>query len=474
MEQGSGRTHVAVIGGGISGLTAAWEIARQRSDVDITVFEGSDQIGGKLRVGEIAGVPVDDGAESMLNRRPEAVGLATSIGLGTSIVHPSVSTAGVWTRGAVRPLPPTLMGIPANLAVAARTGILSRSAVARAGLERRMPDLRVTEDVSVGRLVARRLGRDVRDRLVEPLLGGVYAGRSDELSALATVPQVVEAANKMGSLLRAAEEVGKAGSDAPSTPVFAGITGGVGRLATVLGTQLESRGVKIRLLAMVRDLVPVDGGWRLTIGSAHRPESVQADAVVIACPAAPAARLLRAVAPAAAVELGRIEYASLALVTLAFERGDVDVDLTGSGFLVPPIDDRVIKAATYSSRKWGWPETGPVVVRCSIGRHGDEQVLQRDDTELVEAAVMDLREAVGLHGALLDARVTRWGGGLPQYAVGHLERVARVRSAVAAVPRLEVCGAAFDGVGIPACISTATAAATHLIGELAPVETMGS
>ncbi len=478
LDQALATPHVVVIGGGIAGLAAARTLLVTRPDLRVTVLEGSAEVGGKLRVGEVADIPVDLGAEAMLNRRTEGTDLARAVGLGEHIVHPQVSGAGVWTKGAVRPLPPTLMGIPANLAVAARSGILGRLAASRARLEPLLPRLDLTEDVGIGRLVARRLGPEVRDRLVEPLLGGVYAGRSDEISTLASLPQLVAGTTEHGSLLAAARAVTEGGTGtqpaAPQTPVFAGVSGGVGRLPRAVCADLESRGGVVVLDALVRELTRTDQGWRLVHGATIDPRVVEADAVVIAVPAAPAGRLLEQVAPAAALELGRIEYASMAIVTVAIEVTAVDVPLDGSGFLVPPIDGRLIKAATFSSRKWGWLSGDVLVLRCSVGRHREEADLQRSDNELVEGAVMDLRDATGLHAPLLDAVVTRWGGALPQYAVGHLDRVARVRAAVAQAPGLEVCGAAYDGVGIPAVIASGTAAATRLLDDLPAAATMTS
>jgi protoporphyrinogen/coproporphyrinogen III oxidase len=470
------RRRVVVVGGGIAGLAAARELLVLRPDIQVTVLEGSSEVGGKLRLGEVAGIPVDLGAESMLSRRPEATGLAADVGLGEQIVHPAVSGAGVWTRGAIRPLPPTMMGVPADLGVAARSGILSRLAVARAGLEPRLPRLDLSQDVGVGRLVARRLGSEVRDRLVEPLLGGVYAGRADEISTHAAIPQLVAAVQQHGSLLAAARASTGADDPGSESPVFAGISGGVGRLPGAVAADIAARGGELVTNALVRELEATDRGWRVVHGSTTHPVALEADAVVLAAPAAPTARLLGTSAPVAALELGRISYASMAIVTVAMPASAVEVELTGSGFLVPPVDGRLIKAATFSSRKWGWQQSQQndvVVIRCSVGRHREEADLQREDSDLVENAVLDLREATGLHAPLLDAAVTRWGGGLPQYAVGHLDRVARIESSVADVPHLELCGAAFAGVGIPAVIASGVAAATRVVAALAPDATMG-
>jgi oxygen-dependent protoporphyrinogen oxidase len=229
---------------------------------------------------------------------------------------------------------------------------------------------------------------------------------------------------------------------------------------------VTARGGSVVVGRTVRELARDASGWRLVTGSAAAPSVASADVVVLATPAAPTARLLREPAPDAARELSAIEYASVAIVTLAWRAEELPEDLWGTGFLVPPIDGRMIKAATYSSQKWAWMRGETAVVRCSVGRHRDEAALQRDDSELVRAAEADLREATGLRTPPLDARVTRWGGGLPQYAVGHVERVARVRDAVAAVPGIDVCGAAYEGVGIPAVIAGAQQAAARVLTQL--------
>jgi oxygen-dependent protoporphyrinogen oxidase len=214
-----------------------------------------------------------------------------------------------------------------------------------------------------------------------------------------------------------------------------------------------------------------DGGWDLVVGSTTDRDRVHADAVVLATPAPAAARLLAEVSPHAATQLRRIEYAGMAVVTLAYPSAVVGDRLTGSGFLVPPVDGRAVKAATFSANKWQWlgdlcERDSVTMLRASIGRHGAEPVLQRDDGELVEMAAGDLEEAVGLRGPLVDAQVTRWGGALPQYAVGHVGRVERIRTAVDAVDRLEVCGAAYDGIGIAACVADGQGAATRIVADL--------
>ena len=465
-----GPLHVVVVGAGVSGLTAAHRLATSRPDLRVTVLESSTRLGGSLRTEEVGGVSVDVGAEAMLNRRPEGVALVRGTALADDLVHPATTTARLWTRGRLVAMPRTLMGVPLDLDSIG--DVVSPEGVERARREPAMPPTHLGEDdVSVGDLVEQRLGAEVVDRLVEPLLGGVYAGHARELSARAAVPQLVALLERDTSLVRAAAAALPPPLDpATAPPVFAGVRGGLGRLPAVLAA---TPGVTVRTGAAVRELTRtvVDGepaGWRLVVGSAHDPEELLADAVVLATPARATARLLGEVAPRAAGLLSEVETASMAVVTLAFRARDLPAT-TGSGFLVPPVDGRRIKAATFSFAKWGWVrEAGegadPVLVlRCSLGRHREEQVLQRPDEELVALALADLAEALGPVPAPVDAHVQRWGGALPQYAVGHLARVAEVRREVETLPGLAVCGSAYDGVGIPACVASADRAVTHLL-----------
>jgi len=263
-------------------------------------------------------------------------------------------------------------------------------------------------------------------------------------------------------------ERGIAASQPP--PVFTTLAQGLGVLPAKLAA---ASGAVIRTKAMVRELVRRPRGWRLTIGSAHSPQWLEADAVILALPARPASRLLTGVegASSAAATLAEIRYASMAVITLAYPARAFPAPPAGSGFLVPAVDGHAIKAVTFSTTKWPHLRSagGPAdlhVVRCSVGRLGDEAVLQREDSELAALAAADLAAATGVRGAPADTRVSRWGGGLPQYSVGHLDRVARIRAGVAAQPGLAVCGAAYDGVGIPACIASARLAVDQVLAYL--------
>jgi oxygen-dependent protoporphyrinogen oxidase len=463
---------VAVIGGGIAGLAAAY--ALRGAGVEVTVLEGSPRLGGKLAVSPVAGIEVDAGAEALLARRPEGVGLLAELGLDAERRQPGTTTAGIWTRGEIRPLPRRqFMGVPAEPAQLAGTGLLSPAGLARAAADAELPAAPADDaDASVTDRVGARMGREVVDRLVEPLLGGVYAGRCEDLSFQATLAPLAAAAPRyaslgeaVASLLPSAAAPGGPAAAAPP-PVFTTLAGGLGTLPPLLAA---ASGADVRTRSMVRELTRSAGGWRLTIGSAHAPQWLDADAVIVALPARPASRLLAGTSPAAAAALAEISYASMAVITLAYPDAAFPAPPAGSGFLVPAVDGHAIKAVTYSTVKWPHLRSsgaGLHLVRCSVGRLGDEAILQRDDDDLAGLAAADLAAAAGVRGRPADVRVTRWGGGLPQYSVGHLGRVARIRAGVAAEPGLAVCGAAYDGVGIPACIASARQAAGQVLAHL--------
>ncbi|MGW2281395.1 protoporphyrinogen oxidase [Streptomyces sp. NPDC001770] len=458
--------HVVVIGGGIAGLAAAHRLLG--SGVRVTLLEASARLGGKLMTGEVAGVQVDLGAESMLARRPEAVGLARAAGLGDRLQPPATAAASLWTRDALRPMPKGhVMGVPGD--PEALREVLSPEGIARIAQERELTATAVGDDVAVGAYVADRLGREVVDRLVEPLLGGVYAGDAYRISLRAAVPQLFDIARQGGPLLDGVRRVQeRAAAQQAGGPVFQGIAGGLGTLPDAVADTVRAQGGEILTATPVLGLSRTGAGWDV------RTETgvIAADGVVLATPAWSASTLLAAESPAASAELAGVEYASMALITMAFRREDTEAveALRGrSGFLVPPVDGRTIKAATFSSNKWQWvadADPGLFVLRTSVGRYGDEDHLHREDDELAAVSRRDLAAATGLTAAPVGTTVTRWIGGLPQYPVGHLSKVDRIRGEVAKLPALRVCGAVYDGVGIPACVGSAQRAADEVAAEL--------
>ena len=483
MNPSAALPHVVIVGGGIAGLAAAFFLRDE--PVRLTVLEGSPRLGGKLSVSEVAGVAVDEGAEALLVTRPEGTALIAEVGLAGDRVQPGTTSSAIWTLGALRPLPRRqFMGVPSDLPELARSGVVSGEGAIRASQDLELPPTARDGDVPVAEYVGARFGTEVVDRLVDPLLGGVYAGRSCDLSFDATMPALAAASRHYRSLAEAAGSLlpPPAGTRSGGS-VFTTLAGGLGLLPAFLA---KASGAEVRTTAMTRALSPapagpgtgpgIGQGWRLTLGSAAAEELIDADAVILAVPARPAGRLLAGVpgASAAVTALGEISYASMAIVTLAYPRSAFPGAGLGaqgwSGYLVPAVDGRAVKAVTFSTVKWPHLAETSVsgaepleIVRCSVGRVGEETLLQRADEDLAMLAAAELAAATGVRGAAVVRRVTRWGGALPQYTVGHLDRVARIRAAVAAQPGLAVCGAAYDGVGIPACVATARAAASQVM-----------
>jgi oxygen-dependent protoporphyrinogen oxidase len=317
----------------------------------VTVLEGSPRIGGKLAVSEVAGIAVDEGAEALLARRPEGTGLISAVGLDGELVSAGTTAAGLWTRGRLRPLPRRqFLGVPADLGELESSGILSADGMARARDDLRLPATERDGDVSVASYVGARFGAELVDRLVDPLLGGVYAGRSDELSYEATLSGLAQASRQHRSLTAAAASLLPAPVPGPAAPVFTTLTGGLGMLPAAVAA---ASGATVRTSAMARDLARTPDGWRLTVGPTRGPEQLDADVVILAVPARPASRLLSAVpgASAATAALAEFDYASMAIVTLAYPRDSFPRPPERSGYLVPAADGRAVKAVTFSSVK---------------------------------------------------------------------------------------------------------------------------
>ncbi|MFG1829198.1 protoporphyrinogen oxidase [Micromonospora chersina] len=458
---------VAIVGGGITGLAAAVRLRdRAPAGTEITVYEQSGRLGGKLRTGELAGGPVEFGAESFLVRDPAggesaAVTLIRRLGLAASIVHPTVGQAALVVDGGLRPVPGgTLVGVPGDLDRVAAVAQPAAAADRDGGAPLLPPDA----DVSVGALVRDRLGDEVVDRLVDPMLGGVYAGRADDLSLVTTMPALARAARVEHTLVGAVRAAQAAAPRAPGAPVFGTLAGG---LSTLVEAAARESGATIRRDAAVRELHPTSTGWRLTVGPTRDPQFVEADAVLLAVPARPAARLLAGPAPEVAAAVGGLDYASVALVTMALPEPELP-EL--SGFLVPATEGLLIKASTFFTTKWGHlrrPD-GLALVRASVGRYGDETSLQLTDDDLVATVHRELSKVLGTPLPTPVARhVQRWGGALPQYTPGHLGRVAAARTALrAAHPTLALAGAGYDGVGIPVCVRSGETAAEEIITAL--------
>ncbi|MEX2658763.1 MAG: protoporphyrinogen oxidase [Acidimicrobiales bacterium] len=479
--------HVAVVGGGIAGLAAAHELA-DRDGVTTTVLEAAAHLGGKVRTEPFAGSELDTGPDSFLARRPEALRLCAELGLTDRLESPATGGAWLWVGGRLRPIPKaTLLGLPTDIVAVARAGVLSPVGLARLAasplLARARQPLAPGVDRSLGSVIRRGLGDEVHERLVDPLVGGINAGNTDELSIDAVAPQLAAAARRSPDLMAGARQLLAAGGHEPggardvpaagprsgpdqTGPVFYGLTGGMAGLVDALATRLDRAGTTVRTTSAVTGITRLGRGWAVaTDGGA-----VVADAVVLATPAHVAAPLLAPLDAAIAGVLAAIDHASVTLVAFAWPLAAIPAPLSGSGFLVPRGEGRLTTACSWSSSKWrhlSSPERA--LMRVSVGRAGDGRGEAMDDDELVARLRVELGEAMGITAAPSEVRVTRWPDAFPQYAPGHLDRIDAVERALARrLPGLALAGAALRGVGIPACIGSGRTAAKAVVGEKSP------
>jgi oxygen-dependent protoporphyrinogen oxidase len=462
----SERRHIVVVGGGITGLAAALRLSEVASGgvvPRITVLEAGPRFGGKLASGTVdtdnGPRRIELGADAFLARVPAALDLAKRVGLAADLVHPETGQAYIYVNGSLRPMPAqTVLGVPSRPELLADAGLITAEQAGRMSAERDAPGELLVADRSVGSVVRERLGDAVVDNLVEPLLGGVYAGDVNRLSLRATIPALAAQLQKHPSLLRAAGELRPGG---PTGPVFASVRGGMGRLAARVVAALQAPGADgepradLRSNAEVRGLARVAGAWQLALVDGDR---LTADGVLLATPAGAAARLLRTEFPTAATELAEIPYADVALVNLLLPDGDFP---SGSGLLVPNSSGLAVKAMTFVDQKWGSNDQSARLLRVSIGRYPDSSRLNGTDSELIAVVMSDLAVILGPMGEPTRAVVHRWRGGLPQYLVGHVEQVARTRELLAGVG-IAIAGAAYDGVGIAGCVGSADRAAAEL------------
>jgi oxygen-dependent protoporphyrinogen oxidase len=424
---------VAVVGGGIAGLAAAFYL--EEAGHQVTLYEASRHLGGKIHTLDLHGRPVELGPDAFLARVPEAIDLCQAVGLGDDLVAPARGEAYLWTGGRMRRLPDGLvLGVPSDLLAVARSGVLSPAGLLRAALEPLLRGQPLDRDASVAEVVAGRFGPEVLDRLVDPLVSGINAGDTHQLSVDATTPQLAALARGHRSLLLGARKVTRARR--PGEPVFFTVEGGLRRLVHALEARLVH--------ADVRTEAPVTS-----------IDDLAAEAVVLAVPAFAAADLLRGGAPDAADGLAAIDYASVVLTVMAYPAGAVGRPLDGSGFLVPRREGHLMTACSWASAKWPhWSREGEVLLRISAGRAGDSRALDLDDDALVARLHAEVAEAMGITTTAPSwTQVARWPRSFPQYPVGHLDRVSAIEATLPSW--IAVAGAAYRGVGIPACIASA-------------------
>ncbi len=453
--------HHVVVGGGITGLAAAYALTRgsRDSSQQVTLVEAEERPGGKLRSSTFAGATVDLGPESFVAAVPEMKALCTALGLEEAIVAPSASKAAVWTRGRLRPFPDGLVhGVPTSAGAIARSGILSPGGIMRAGCDLFLPRTELPPDPTVTQVIAPRFGREVVERLVEPLLGGIHAGRADRLSMAAVAPHLATAAQRHRSLMQGLKAArAPKGTKAPS--MLVSIAGGLERLIDRLLAALES--VEVHTGTPVVSVTRQADG-RYCVLCEHDITLV-ADDIMLAVPASEAAKILRAMAPELSSRLEALAYASVTTVLLAYATSAFPRPLDCSGFLVPRYEGKLLTACTVCTTKWPHIRAADMtIVRCSTGRWGDERALHLDDDALVEQIQHELTQALGVQERPRERIVTRWPQAIPQYETGHQARVAEIEAALTSWPGLVLTGASYHGVGLSSCVQDSARAVASL------------
>ncbi len=461
--------HVVVIGGGIAGLAAAYRLTRLDPPVAVTLIEAEQRLGGKILTEQMDGFTIEGGPDSFLSVKPRGVGLCAELGLVDSLqgTTPRPHRAFVRRGDRLHELPEGLTGlVPTRLGPILRSGLLSPWGKARFVADAVLPASRDERDESLAHFVRRRLGREVYARLVEPLMAGIYAGDGEQLSLTATFPRLREGERAHGGLIRgvlASRAAASRADGAPSLPPFVTPSTGLGTLVDALARELRTAHVKIALGTLV-DAVErgaSSGSDRYQVQLATG-DAIGADGIVVAVPAFAAAALLAGFEADLATALDAIPHASSAIVSLAYPESDIPRALDAHGYVIPRVEGRAALACTWTSAKWrGRAPDGMALIRVFLGRFGQEPLLADDDA-LVATARAELQETLGVAVSPALTRVHRWPNGMPQYTMGHLDRLATIERSLAGDPAIALAGAAYRGVGIPDCIESGEAAAVRV------------
>ena len=464
---------IAIIGGGISGLSAAYHLEKARTEgaeIEYTIFESSPRLGGSICSERVEGCLVEAGPDSFLTEKPWAAALCKELGLGDQIIGSNDSQRKTYivVHGKLIAMPDGLMFmVPTKLVPTALSPLFSWSTKVRMARELLHPPRPMHGDETVGELVGRHFGPEVVDRLADPLLSGVYGGDANKLSARAVLPRFVEMEEKYGSLSRAMlaahKKMAAVASSQPAGPLFSSLKDGMQQMVDAIAARLAPDGIRTR--TSVRGIFPHNEGWRIAIDLAADDYY---DAVVLATPANVAGALLEAVDSELADDLLAVNYSSSVTVALGYYMDQLQHLPPGFGFLVPRSEGTRMLACTFVHNKF--PHRTPSdkgLLRCFLGGARDEAVLSLSDDDLLATIRAELKKIVKLDVNPIFARVYRWRGAMAQYESGHLARVERIEKRVGAMKGIAIAGNAFHGIGVPDCVRSGQQAANAILGALA-------
>ncbi len=469
----SGRKRVAIIGGGVTGLAAAQHIQKLAPEIGVRLLESGSRLGGVIQTVRKDGFLIEGAADNFITTSPSAIELCRDVGLGDELIGTNQGHRGamVLSRGRLEPIPSGFMVMaPSRIWPLLATRILSPLGKLRSGAEVLIPPRRRGDDESLKSFVCRRFGKEMFERLVQPLVGGIYTADPNRLSVAATMPRFLEMERRHGSLIRGMLHQRRSRSKAVETSggarysQFMTLHGGMSRLIDALAESLPEDAIELD--SPVSEVVPNGVNWSIRAGGSGGGWD-DVDAVIVAAPAAAASQMLATVDAPMSEESGEIEYASYAVVSLAYRRGRIKHPLQSFGFVVPSVEDHFILSCSFSSVKYdGRAPEGTVLMRVFIGGACQSGLLRMPDHELSELAHWELTKLLDIQGDPLMRCVKRQMHAMPQYHVGHNERVRRIHDRLAAFPTLAVAGSAFGGVGVPSCIESGQRAAERTIAGL--------
>ena len=454
--------HIAVVGGGVTGLAAALRLLQRTPRAEVTLFEKAERLGGEIHTQRVDGFVIEAGADSFLTRKARGVGLCEELGLARRLVARQGQHAGTFVRygGRLHPLPEGFTGmIPTRIDSLTQSALLSPSGRGALADERSMPAPSHQREESIAEFVTRRFGREVYERIVEPLMAGIYGGNGERLSLDATFPGLRDLERRYGSVIRGLAASREQGTG-DAAPPFVSFAGGMGELIEDLEARLHEASIQTSVEVVA--LAPrAAGGFELALGNGAGAE---ADAVILATPAPVTARITRAFDRELSDLHAAIAYGSSVTVNLAFREHDLPQPVAGYGYVVPRVESSDVVGCTVASNKWpGRAPQGHALFRVYLRAHDGGDITRHPDDALADAARRELKATCGVVAAPALVRIGRWPVAIPQYTLGHVGRVAQIRERLAAYRGLFVAGAAYSGVGIPDCIASGEAAADEAV-----------